>query len=226
MNRIFKMLVVGFLLFNTQAFADNSSADNQTDIATILFNELSPCSKSLNDFFLRQSAGPTNADIEKCVKNAQEKTQINRDWALIYMGVYAPMFATMKERVSEQNNAANNNTNSQTSIQEPEFSASQVFNEFQANEYRANNLYKDKEIIVSGKITSITVTFNQPTVRLDTGDLLGSVGIQFSPEEEHYVAELSKGDFIKIKGICKGVFITDVIIDNAIVLTHTYKGSE
>lgn len=226
MNRIFKMFVVGFLLFNTQAFANNSSSTNQTTPEAILFNELAPCCEIIDKFYLHQSDPPTSADIEKCVKNAQEKTQINRDWALIYMGTYATMYPQWVSVFSEQNNTANNNTNSQPSNQEPEFSASQVFNEFQANEYRANNLYKDKEIIVSGKITSITVTFNQPTVRLDTGDLLGSVGIQFSPEEEQYVAELSKGDFIKIKGICKGVFITDVIIDNAIVLTHTYKGSE
>ena len=78
----------------------------------------------------------------------------------------------------------------------PVYSADQITNDYDKNEIKANNLYKNKYFFVNGKISGIEAGIDdKPVVRLETKANYGfnSPMLRFNKIDHENVAELSKG---------------------------------
>jgi hypothetical protein len=90
--------------------------------------------------------------------------------------------------------------------------ASELSKEYQKNEIKANNLYKDKNVEIEGKIESIT----------ESDFLVNTVSIRLEGYNYNCISCLMKsrkgledyniGDKITIKGKCDGISVFDVCI--------------
>ena len=92
---------------------------------------------------------------------------------------------------------------------------------FEDNEIKANALYKDKHVQVSGKIKSIGESFGSTYIVLDSGKDFSITDIQcfFNDKTEiSKIANLNKGDMATIKGSVDGkslnVSVTECIFVN------------
>jgi hypothetical protein len=86
-------------------------------------------------------------------------------------------------------------------------SAKKLYGAYDNNEVKADKQYKDKVVLVSGEITDIGVTFGQTYVVLSSGEEYSISGVQcfFKDEDEiSKVADLNKGDTIKVQGTVDG----------------------
>lgn len=93
-------------------------------------------------------------------------------------------------------------------------SASAIFDSFTVNETRANELYLNKAILVSGDISEVKKNQDgQAVVYLKTNDPLFGVNCTFKEDP----GPLKKGMTITFKGICTG-YLSDVIINQGIII--------
>ncbi len=84
-------------------------------------------------------------------------------------------------------------------------SAQQLYAEYKANEVAADQRYKGKILEVYGEIDSIGKDITDTIYITLKGDkYFGSVQCLFSKDHEHQVANLSKGQFVTVKGKCDG----------------------
>lgn len=82
-----------------------------------------------------------------------------------------------------------------------DLSAKELYVEFEKNEIAAEGRYKDKEIIISGKINEISKNIaGQPTVTLDAGTLK-FVSCRFQKKSIDQLSNLQKGQDAKF--VCK-----------------------
>ena len=91
--------------------------------------------------------------------------------------------------------------------------ADSLFNVFLTNENKANALYLDKAIVVSGTISEVTKNQQgQPVVVLKTADPIYGVACTMKSNEYSF----KPGSFISLKGICSG-YTTDVVLRDCII---------
>lgn len=86
-------------------------------------------------------------------------------------------------------------------------SASRICSEFENNEVRANEYYKDKLVEVRGRIAEISVIMDNTTVILESGNNNFSSGIVCSVEDENEKAQLvnfNKGENAYVLGTVDG----------------------
>lgn len=86
-------------------------------------------------------------------------------------------------------------------------SASRICSEFENNEVRANEYYKDKLVEVRGRIAEISVIMDNTTVILESGNNNFSSGIVCSVEDENEKAQLvnfNKGENAYVLGTVEG----------------------
>ncbi len=96
-------------------------------------------------------------------------------------------------------------------------SAIDLFNDFESNEQKSNNLYNGKIIQVEGKILAVSKDEQESTVIiLDVEDQFDGV---LCTLEENPKNKLSVGDQIKVKGQCNG-FLSGVVMMNKCVLVE------
>lgn len=95
--------------------------------------------------------------------------------------------------------------------------AAQLSEDYQSNEVSANQKYKDKDLIISGRIESISQTFGTPQVTLTSGRMFFGVTINLEKSQESTAANLSKGQEIKVFGVGGGNLL-NVVIDKGIIL--------
>jgi hypothetical protein len=87
--------------------------------------------------------------------------------------------------------------------------AQAILDAYNADEKKANKLYLDKAIEVSGEVTDISKTQQGKTVvSLKTSNPMA--GIRCTMKE---AAEVKAGDNVKIKGICSGFLMDVTLID-------------
>lgn len=98
---------------------------------------------------------------------------------------------------------------------EPEYQlkAEELVNQFSANEELANQKFLDKIILVTGKVTEITMDEKSTTVFLDSGDPISGVTCSFYAEEASKLQEAKVGQIITVKGKCTGKLM-DVVLNN------------
>jgi len=92
--------------------------------------------------------------------------------------------------------------------------ASAIYDSFEQNEAKANSLYLDKAIQVTGAIAEIKKNQAGQTVAiLKSDDPVFGVNCTFKNDP----GPLQKNDTITFKGICTG-FLSDVIINQGIIV--------
>ena len=89
-----------------------------------------------------------------------------------------------------------------------------IFDSFTVNENRANALYLNKAIQVTGEVTEIkTNQAGEPVVYLKSNDPVFGVNCTFKENPGAIV----KGSTITFKGICTG-FTADVVINRGVII--------
>lgn len=89
-------------------------------------------------------------------------------------------------------------------------SADSIFQLFDQNEIKSNELYLNKVISVSGKIQNVLADTSGVAFTLQTSS--GLFGVTCKMEETNLdVSQYSEGQTVKIKGLCTG-YLMDVIL--------------
>lgn len=87
-------------------------------------------------------------------------------------------------------------------------SASSLFNDFENNEQRANDLYLNNVLEVNGRVGSISLNGDQKTVIvMETDDPIFGVNCTMNSN----ISNLAVGDSVTLKGICTG-YLSDVVL--------------
>lgn len=96
--------------------------------------------------------------------------------------------------------------------------ANQLFVEYEQNEDEANERFLDKVIIIEGKIDELDISKeDDPTIIIKNAEDFFGVSCSFGKEMEQLLANKKIGDFIKVKGICKG-YLSDVVLIDCIII--------
>lgn len=86
-----------------------------------------------------------------------------------------------------------------------EVSPQQLYSDYEANEVAADLKYKDKVLIVTGKVNTIGKDIMDAIyVTINTGEMFGAVQCSFSDNHTNEAAGLKKGQTVTIKGKCDG----------------------
>lgn len=95
-------------------------------------------------------------------------------------------------------------------------SASNLASAYEANTVRADELYKNKIVAISGTVQDITqdMVSKDPCVLLESGNVLYPVQCFFNESESDSVSQLRDGDEITIIGQCAGLSLAYVQITN------------
>ncbi|HRI22490.1 MAG TPA: hypothetical protein PLA68_16125 [Panacibacter sp.] len=95
-----------------------------------------------------------------------------------------------------------------------EITAVAIFDSFTTNENRANSLYLNKAIQVTGEVTEIKNNqAGETVIYLKSNDPVFGVNCTFKESP----GALIKGNTITFKGVCTG-FLSDVIINQGIII--------
>jgi len=93
-------------------------------------------------------------------------------------------------------------------------SARSLYAEYKQNEVAADAKYKDKVVIVSGRITNIGKDFADTAYVILAGDEYFGVQCMFAKGEEGVVAQLSKGETVTIKGVVSRLVIGSLLLNS------------
>lgn len=84
-----------------------------------------------------------------------------------------------------------------------QITANELYKEYDKNEVRADNLYKGKQLLISGKVESIASNlFDDPEVYLSVSSLFGHVSADFKKSQKDRVIALDKGQSVTL--LCTG----------------------
>jgi hypothetical protein len=86
-------------------------------------------------------------------------------------------------------------------------SAVTLYSDYNANEVRADNKYKDKILKVSGTVKQIRKIFGDIIVEI-SGSEWGSIDCKIVTEQTDEASNLNKGQQVTIVGKCTGMLIT------------------
>jgi hypothetical protein len=89
--------------------------------------------------------------------------------------------------------------------------ADKIINDFSSDESKANTIYLERIISVSGEIYELNVEKGKGIITLKTKDDFGSVLCHLSDEGTKKMSSLKVGQTISVKGICTG-YLLDVIL--------------
>lgn len=93
--------------------------------------------------------------------------------------------------------------------------------QYDDNAIAADKTYKGKQLIVTGDIFDIgREVMQHPYVTFSKDGYLSTFQMVFNSDEESLVANLSKGQTIKVVGECMGESITTVLLDNCYLITE------
>ena len=84
--------------------------------------------------------------------------------------------------------------------------------EYDANEFAADEKYKDQIIVVRGRITHFDETFGNASIQLETGDMFLSLICSVQKREKTKLATLAKGEDVlvvgRLEGLSAGLFLS------------------
>lgn len=89
--------------------------------------------------------------------------------------------------------------------------SNKILADFSSDENKANTLYLDKIVEVTGTISKIKVEKEKGIITLKTNDDFGSVLAHLSEKATLKINNIKEGEAITIKGICTG-YLMDVIV--------------
>ena len=132
---------------------------------------------------------------------------------LVIVGFIGNYFSG-SDNTSTTNNSQNNvadvkpteNNKEEILEEEPiiEVSATQLLEDYDANEVRANEQYKGKRAKISGIVDSIGETFGQTYVTINGGDEFELLSVQCFFKDSSALSSLNKGDQITVEGNIDG----------------------
>jgi hypothetical protein len=94
--------------------------------------------------------------------------------------------------------------------------ANDLFRSFEEDETKANALYLDKVLAITGNVSEITANQNMtPIIVLETENLVFGIRCTMDNAE----TKVQTGETVTIKGICTG-YLSDVIITNATLVKN------
>lgn len=96
-------------------------------------------------------------------------------------------------------------------------SSGNLVSKYKANEVKANQEFKDKEVAVTGRVASIAESFGSKYVVL--GSELEGVQCMFPDSREDEIAKLSKGEKVVIAGTVTGMVILNVMMEDCRIYT-------
>lgn len=118
---------------------------------------------------------------------------------------------------NKQEKSVKNNIENVEEIEEIiEISAKKLADDYDENEVRADDLYKNKTLRISGVVNSIDVMFERTFIVLDGGGEFGFINIQcyFKDENEiEKLKELDKGDSVTLLGKVEGKSLNVIVKD-------------
>ena len=91
-----------------------------------------------------------------------------------------------------------------------EITSNDLIKAYEDNEVKADKEYKDDEVLITGEIAEIGVSFGQTYILLSSDDDYEFIMLQcfFKKQEEiDKIAELSKGDIVSVQGLVAGKII-------------------
>ena len=102
--------------------------------------------------------------------------------------------------------------NMQSANADFKMTATELYNNFEANENAANTKYLDKIIEVKGTIQSVSEEENKKSITLDAGGMLGGVICQLDELSEHKRTTFEVGEIVQFKGLCTGMLMDVVLV--------------
>ena len=93
--------------------------------------------------------------------------------------------------------------------------ATRLFQDYEDNEFAADEKYKGKIVLVRGNITHLSETFGTPTVQLEAG-LLTNIVCSMQKSQKPLLAQLKKGQDVlivgKVTGKSLGIGMEDCLV--------------
>ena len=214
-----------FLLSSFQLLAEENNSEEE--LSNNLLRAITPCVYSLmalDQICDDKEECLTYSDLEKCISSVNKVLPgIPRDNIIYKIGYFtgrpdAIDELYVKDHPNDPDAYALAGKDFPTQ-QIKTYSAVQIVNAFKANELKANNDFKGKEIIVKGYVDRISVNFGKVCVEI-RGDELGiqNVGAYIIKSEENKAANLSAGQEIQVKGTCNGLSFLNVSLIDAVIL--------
>ena len=94
-----------------------------------------------------------------------------------------------------------------------QFSDEQLFNEFVNDQIDAQSRYGMRPILVEGKISGV----DRGMILMGEG--MERVRIKLMYNWRYNIPTYNYGDQVLIKGVCRGIDMTEVLVSNAIIIT-------
>lgn len=98
-----------------------------------------------------------------------------------------------------------------------QITAKELYTEYNKNEVNADDLYSGKTGIIRGKIRKISVISDKPFIKLSNGENNSILGVNCyfaDNSQSDIISTLKKGKNITIKGTIRGMYLSDVCIDD------------
>ncbi len=119
--------------------------------------------------------------------------------------------------------AQNSSTTKTTASSSPEapaaikVTAAELMQAYSDNKVKADDTYKDKTVEVSGVVSEVGKDImNSPYVALKTKEMIYTVQVYFTDEENKKLGDLKKGQSIKAIGKCTGA-LGNVMVKEAVL---------
>lgn len=202
MKKIVTGAICAFLFaFTSQTFAASDDAFKQA---------VKPCVIKINEAIHGNGGDPSQQELNKCI---DDLLKAEPDWPSRELAAVMIGYTAAKTPYKQETAATEDNSKVLT------ISATKLVDAFKANELKANNQYKGKEMIVTGTVHQISVNFGVVSVDIK-GEKYGFQNVKalVTKDQEAKAAELTKGQKVKIKGVCDGLSFMDVALKDAVIL--------
>lgn len=108
--------------------------------------------------------------------------------------------------------------NVRSSTPKARVTAVQLFEEYEANEVRADDAYAGEVIEISGTVKSINSSGRGATVLLDVGGAVSSITCRFEEGDRADVTRIDEDMPVVLKGIVSGMTLWSVIVDSCVLV--------
>lgn len=137
-------------------------------------------------------------------------------WVIVVIAIFMIIGASGSKNTG--NNTAQQNQNS-TPASTMKVAASELYADYKANQVAADTKYKGKTVEVTGTISNIGKDIlDTPYVSLSGGEILSVVQCMFDKSDQTQLGTLSKDTRITLTGKVRGQVITNVLLDNCVII--------
>jgi hypothetical protein len=150
-------------------------------------------------------------------KELKAKKKFYKKWWFWVIVVFVVLVAVGSGNSPTTNQQAKTPNQPEQKVEAIKLQAEILRQAYKANEVNADNLYKGKLVEISGNVDSIGKDItDEAYVTFQTNESVAFDKVQcmFNKSEESILAQLKKGQAIKVQGTVSGVTIGSVIVRN------------